>query len=126
MQNQMIAHIASTATERLGENMHEILKMAEQSVRGATRSAQECKNLAELAADLQKVVANFEIDEPSQRVNLHDRSDRQRYQARSVTIHSADLAASAKIAFRRSVIRITDRQAPPIRCWNAALRRTFP
>ena len=42
-------------------------------------------------------------------MNLHDRSDRQRNQARFVNIPLAKgLAASAQIALRRDVIGITD------------------
>ena len=71
-QDEMIAHIASAsteqavATEQVSASIHEILKIAEQSVASAEQSAEECKGLSRISLDLQDVVGKFRVEEAAE------------------------------------------------------------
>ena len=64
---EMVTHIATAGTqqsatsEHVKERMQQIAMLVNQAATEAWNSAQACQGLSELAADLQKMVANFQL-----------------------------------------------------------------
>jgi hypothetical protein len=63
----MVTHIATAGTEQsataehVKERMQQIAVLVNQTANEARNSAQACQGLSELAMDLQKMVANFQL-----------------------------------------------------------------
>ena len=66
---EMITQIATAATEQasateeINKNMDQIARLVKESNQGATESAKACRDLSDLALDLQKLVSRFRLEE---------------------------------------------------------------
>src|SRR5207253_6847191 len=72
---EMVTHIATAGTqqtatsEHVKDRMQQIAVLVNQTATEARNSAHACQGLSELALDLQRMVANFQLDRKSTRLN---------------------------------------------------------
>lgn len=80
--NDMITHIAtaatqqSAATQQVTANMDQIANLVQESSVGAEQSAKACRDLSDLALDLQRLVARFKLGNDSRPQSRKSRTSR--------------------------------------------------